>query len=156
MPAGAMMTTIQSESGMQPSSEPSPKILSSIRGAFADIIDGRTVKRSKHELSFEGKDYAEYFIQELGHRGYMPGTVGQLDVQPGERVPAFYLNDGIAYFGWVFWEQFTGWKLRKLWGSVIKNALGDWEIQIPATRKTIIYANPSHKLEMDIDHPPEF
>ena len=80
----------------------------------------------------------------------------KINVQPGERVPAFLIEQRIAYFGWVFWEQFTSWKMRKLWGSVLKNRLGDWDIQIPASRPTVIYANESLKLEMDIDHPPEF
>ena len=86
----------------------------------------------------------------------MPTTVERVDVRPGERVPAFYIDNTVAYFGWVFWEQFTSWKIRKLWGSVIKNERGDWDIQIPPTRITVIYANESLKLEMDIDHPPEF
>ncbi len=127
-----------------------------IRDAFRDIIEGRNVKRIKHELTHDGNDLTQEFIDELQRKGYLPGTVEQVNVQPGERVPAFHVDEGIAYFGWVFWEQFTSWKIRKLWGSVIKNKRGDWDIQIPATRTTTIYANELLKLEMDIDHPPEF
>jgi hypothetical protein len=127
-----------------------------IRDAFVDIIEGKNVKRIVHELRYEGNDISVLFIEELERRGYHPTTVDKVNVQPGERVPAFYIQDGVAYFGWVFWEQFTSWKLRKLWGSVLKNVKGDWEIQIPVTRATTIYANEALKLEMDIDHPPEF
>ena len=127
-----------------------------IQDAFRDIIDGQNVKRIKHELTYDGRDLTQEFIDELRRHGYMPTTVEHVNAQPGERVPAFFIDRNIAYFGWVFWEQFTSWKLRKLWGSVIKNKKGDWDIQIPSTRSTTIYANGELKLEMDIDHPPEF
>ena len=127
-----------------------------LREALRAVIDGRFVKRARHDLVFEGKNLAALFIDELERHGYLPTVVEAVNVEPGERVPAFFLDGAIAHFGWVFWEQFTSWKIRKLWGSVVKNAKGDWEIQIPAARNTTIYANESLKLEMDIDHPPEF
>ena len=127
-----------------------------LRDALTDIIEGKNVKRIRHELTYEGKDISSLFIEELQLHVFLPTTVEKVNVQPGERAPAFYIQDGIAYFGWVFWEQFTSWKIRKLWGSVIKNKLGDWNIQIPVTRATTIYANEALKIEMDIDHPPEF
>ena len=127
-----------------------------IRDALCDIIEGKTVKRSKHELHHEGRNLTSLFIEELENLGYRCTTVDKVKAQPGERVPAFHIEDGVAHFGWVFWEQFTSWKLRKLWGSVVKNNHGDWKIQIPATRQIVIYANESLKLDMDIDHPPEF
>lgn len=129
---------------------------SKLRGALSSIIEGKAVKRIRHDLVYDGNDLTGVFIEELGKHGYHPTTVGQVEIEPGERVPAFYLNERIAYFGWVFWEQFTSWKLRKLWGSIIKDKRGDWDIQIPATRPTVIYANLLLKLEMDIDYPPEF
>ena len=127
-----------------------------IHDALRDIIEGKNVKRIKHELVYDGKDLTQEFTDELQRYGYIPTTVERVNAQPGERVPAFYIEGNIAYFGWVFWEQFTSWKIRKLWGSIIKNSRGDWDIQIPSSRRTIIYANESLKLEMDIDHPPEF
>ena len=127
-----------------------------LRTALASIVEGKIVKRIKHELVYEGRDVTSLFLKELQTSGYIPTTVEKVNAQQGERVPAFFIQEKTAYFGWVFWEQFTSWKLRKLWGSVLKNSKGDWEIQIPTTRPTIIYANESLKLEMDIDHPPEF
>ena len=124
-----------------------------VRDALRSIIDGKTVKRAKHNLTHEGENLSSLFIDELAARGYRATTVEQVGVQPGERVPAFLIEEGFAHFGWVFWEQFTSWKLRKLWGSVQRNTKGDWDIQIPATRPTTIYANDSLKIEMDIDHP---
>jgi hypothetical protein len=127
-----------------------------IEEALRSIIEGKIVKRIRHDLVYDGKDWTSLFIDELQSHGYNPSTVAQVNVQPGERVPAFYTDGSVAYFGWVFWEQFTSWKLRKLWGSVLKNKNGDWDIQIPSARPNLIYANESLKLEMDIDHPPEF
>jgi hypothetical protein len=129
---------------------------SDVRAALYEIIEGANVKRSKHDLVHEGVDLTPLFIEELGRVGYSPRTVEQVHVRPGERVPAFYLLDKVAYFGWVFWEQFTSWKLRKLWGSVIKNTRGDWEIQVPSGKNATVYANEARIIEMDIDHPPEF
>ena len=127
-----------------------------VREALRSIIEGKEVKRIKHDLVYEGRDLTALFIDELEQNGYYPVTVEAVKAKPGERVPAFFVSDGTAYFGWVFWEQFTSWKIRKLWGSIVKDHRGDWDIQIPATRKTIIYANESITIEMDIDHPPEF
>lgn len=127
-----------------------------LRDALCAIIEGKIVKRIKHELTYNNKDLTPLFIEELTSRGYVSTTVSQVECQPGERVPAFFIENHTAYFGWVFWEQFTSVKLRKLWGSVLKNKKGDWDIQIPVTRQTTIYANETLKLEMDIDHPPEF
>jgi hypothetical protein len=126
-----------------------------LEAVFDDIITGRGVHRSKHELSIDGKDVTFPFLSALKRHGYGSTTVTDVDVQPGERVPAFYLKESTAYFGWVFWEKFTEWKLRKLWGSVVRNKKGDWAIQLPPNKPVPIYANSSLKLEMDIEHPSE-
>ena len=127
-----------------------------LRDAFIEIIDGKSVKRSKHELMHNDEDLTPFFIEELHSRGYVPTIVEHVNAAPGERVPAFFLEQSTAYFGWVFWEQFTSWKLRKLWGSEIKNSKGDWQLQIASGKPTIIFANEALKIEMDIDHPPGF
>lgn len=133
-----------------------PQSSSSLREALNAIIEGKIVKRSWHELRYNDIDVSSLFIEELHHRGYHPVTVDDVAVEPGERVPAFHVDQGVAWFGWVFWEQFTSWRLRKLWGSVVKNEKGDWSVQIPASRPVVIYANPAMKIGMDIEHPPEF
>lgn len=128
---------------------------SRLDAAFDDIITGTGVHRSKHELIIDRNDVTFHFLAALKRHGYFPTTVGDVDVQPGERVPAFYIEKSTAYFGWVFWEKFTQWKLRKLWGSVVRNKKGDWAIQIPPAKSTTIYANSQLKIEMDIEHPGE-
>ena len=43
-----------------------------IQDAFRDIIDGQNVKRIKHELTYDGRDLTQEFIDELQRHGYMP------------------------------------------------------------------------------------
>jgi hypothetical protein len=124
-----------------------------LRDAFKEIIDGKTVKRSKHELLFGGVDVSNVFVDELDKKNYLPAIVGGVPCDPGWRIPAFYIEDSYAYFGWVFWEKFTELRLRKLFGSVIRDQKGDWEKQVPEGSKKTIYANTTLILEMDIDHP---
>ena len=83
-------------------------------------------------------------------------TVAQIPVQPGERVPAFFIEQGTAYFGWVFWEKFSTLRLRKLFGSARRDPKGDWAVQIGEKHRSVIYAHPSAKGEMDIDSPSGF
>lgn len=127
-----------------------------LREVLKDIIEGRIVKRAKHDLIWETRDVSLQFIEVLTGEGYVPAIVQGVDIQPGERVPAFYIDNATAYFGWVFWEKFSQLKLRKLFGSVVRNTKGDWAVQIPEKRKTIIYANIDLKSEMDIESPSGF
>ena len=124
-----------------------------IRSVFDDIIEGKSVKRSKHELIFEGNDLSALFIEVLRQHSYLPITVDQTTIQPGERIPAFYMDRHTAYFGWIFWEKFSQLRLRKLFGTVVHNAKGDWLIQLPSNSTKIIYADTSQIFEMDIDRP---
>lgn len=127
-----------------------------LRPLLRDIIEGTIVKRSRHELRWDTRDLSLQFIEELKEAGYHQVLVKDIDIQPGERVPAFYIDDGVAYFGWVFWEKFSQLKLRKLFGSVVRNAKGDWAVQISEKRRSVLYANPALKSEMDIENPSGF
>ena len=127
-----------------------------LQDAFRDIITGKGVKQSKHDLTLDGVSVITAFLDELERHGYKATTVANVEVPPGERVPAFYVEDTTAYFGWVFWEKFTSSKMRKLWGSAVRNEKGDWAIQISPMKVTTIYANPKLKSEIDIDHPSDF
>lgn len=124
-----------------------------LRDTFREIIDGKKVKRSKHELIFAGIDVSNVFIEEMHKRNYLPATVSNVRCDPGRRVPAFAVEESHAYFGWVFWEELTERRLRKLFGSVVKNEKGDLAIQIPDGSSKTVYANSALTIEMDIDHP---
>ncbi len=127
-----------------------------LREVLKDIIEGRIVKRAKHDLTWETRDVSIQFIDVLASEGYVPAIVKGIGIQPGERVPAFYIDGTTAYFGWVFWEKFSQLRLRKLFGSIVRNAKGDWAVQIPEQRNTVIYANINLKSEMDIESPSGF
>lgn len=127
-----------------------------LAGVFADIIEGKLVKRSRHELLWEGRDVSLEFSEALQQHGYTATTVSSVLIKPGERVPAFLIKEGCAYFGWVFWEKFSQLRLRKLFGSAVRNTKGDWAIQISDKRNTVLYANLSLKTEMDIENPSGF
>ncbi len=135
---------------------PSPAHDPRIRAALSDIVEGRLVKRSRHELRVEGKDFSKEFVEVLHTHGYRPMLVRTVAVEPGQRVPAFVLDDGVAWFGWVFWEKFSQLRLRKLFGSVVRNRKGDWTLQIAEQRNTVIHANPDMISDMDIDAPSGF
>jgi hypothetical protein len=123
---------------------------------FHDIIEGRTVKRSRHQLRWGMRDVTLDFVAALNEHGYTSTTVAAIPIEPGERVPAFFIEGDVAYFGWVFWEKFSHLRLRKLFGSVVKNPHGDWEIQISPKRLSVIYANLNLRSDMDIDNPSGF
>ena len=106
-----------------------------LRDALREIIDGKTVKRSKHELMFGGIDVSNVFIEEMDKKNYLPAAVGDIPCNDGQRVPAFYIKEMQAYFGWIFWERFAEDRLRKLFGSVMRNEKGNWSIQIPTGSK---------------------
>lgn len=124
-----------------------------IEEAFREIIAGRSVKRSKHDLFSGGIDRSGLFLRTLSASGFRPVTVGKIDIRPGERCPAFLVQNGTALFGWVFWEKFSQLRLRKLFGTVVRNPNGDWLVQLPANSTAVIYADTSQVLPMDIDRP---
>ena len=126
---------------------------SALQDAMGELIEGTTVKRSRHDLRWQGASLAEEFRTELKRRGYLPLTVDAASVEPGERAPAFYLDGDTAYFGWIFWEKFSEARRRKLFGSVVRNAKGDWLIQISPRQSTEVYVNLGRIGPMDIDLP---
>ena len=119
--------------------------------AVNEIIEGRNVNRSVHNLSFEGRDLTGEFVKRLLSHGYSARTVGEVDVAFGERVPAFAVRSGTAYFGWVFIEKFSDTKSRKLFGSIVKNTKGDWAIQISQKSRELVYVNPREKSAMELE-----
>lgn len=123
--------------------------LKEIEEIFEEIISGR-FNISKVELVYDSIDLTEIFIKKLEKLNFIPKKVKDVEVELGFRVPAFYLKNREAFFGWVFWEIFTETKKRKLFGSVLKNQRGDWEIQITENENSIIYVNELNKIEIDL------
>lgn len=123
--------------------------LKEIEEVFEDVIMIR-FNISKVELFYDELDLRDIFIRKLESSNFIAKKVKDVEVEPGFRVPAFYLKNREAIFGWVFWEIFTETKKRKLFGSAIKNQRGDWEIQITEDKDEIIYVNESRKIEIDL------
>jgi hypothetical protein len=124
-----------------------------LRDALREIIDGKTVERSKHELAVGGIDISNVFIEEMDKKNYLPAVVGDVTCSEGKSVPAFYIEERQAYFGWVYWERLTEGRPRKLFGSVVRTEKGERSIQIPDGNKKIVYANVSLTKEMNIVPP---
>ncbi len=123
--------------------------LKEIEEIFVEIIS-RKFDILKVELVYDGIDLTQTFIKKLRELNFIPKKVRDVKVEPGLRVPAFYLKNHIAFFGWVFWEIFTETKKRKLFGSALKNQRGDWEIQITENEGDIIYVNELNRIEIDL------
>jgi hypothetical protein len=120
-----------------------------IEETLEDVISGK-FNVPKIELLYEGKDLVEIFVKKLIDLNFQPKKVNEVNVEIGFRVPAFYIKDKTAYFGWVFWEIFTEMKKRKLFGSAIKNQRGDWEIEITDKSDEVIFVNESKSIEIDL------
>lgn len=117
---------------------------------FDDIVLGRNVKRSLHHLVYEEIPYIELFKTRLRYNRYWPTNVNDVHVNPGFRIPAFYIENYTAIFGYVFWEVFNKRKMHKLWGSTIKNEFGDWKYIISGQQNKMIWANLHLKEEIDL------
>jgi hypothetical protein len=121
--------------------------------AFRDLAAGRGVKRGRHELRVDGEDRSALFLEALRLEGFEPLRVRDVGIALGERVPAFLVRDGRADFGWVFWEKFTADRSRELFGSVVRNAKGDWEIQLGTGSPELVYVNLAARMAIDPDRP---
>ncbi len=105
--------------------------------ALDDLILGRGVKRGRHDVP---PGLGPLFRARLAALGFVETTVGGVEIEVGVRVPAWLLGPGVADFGIVFWEIFTDRARRKLFGSEVRNAKGDWEIQLPPSSPRTIWA----------------
>lgn len=127
-----------------------PMLNKNISEIFDDIINGKNVKRTYHELIFNGIDYTEAFIESLNQHGFSEMTVDQTDIHPGFRLPGFLIRNQAAIFGYVFWELFNTTQKRKLWGSVILNKKGDWKYTVSEKNQKKLWLNNSQKEEINL------
>ena len=115
-----------------------------------DIILGRGVKRSIHDLEYNNNIYTGLFIERLRTYKFRPMPVKDIRVEVGQRIPAFLIKRKTAIFGYVFWEVFSDKRKRKLWGSVVRNAKGDWKYIIHGGSEEVVFANPDNSEDIDI------
>jgi hypothetical protein len=86
---------------------PGNPLESTTLSALRDLAAGRGVKRGRHELRVDVDSYHDLFLEALRLEGFEPARVRDLELEPGERVPAFLVRGDRADFGWVFRERFT-------------------------------------------------
>jgi hypothetical protein len=128
--------------------QPSSDLLEALR----DLARGR-VHRSRHSLIVDGKDLTGLFESVLAQEGYRSLRVREVDVPRGVRLPAFFLADGIAHFGHVFQEKFREEEARILFGSVVRNWRGDWEVILTRRNKESVWVKTDAPVPFDEDRP---
>lgn len=118
--------------------------------AIDDLILGRGVRRGRHRL---GQEESLWFLERLPLCGFSPRVVSAIDIEVGVRVPAWHVTQSVMDFGMVFWEVFTHRAKRKLFASEIRNAAGDWEIQLGTASSREIFVNLSLAERYDASRP---
>jgi len=122
-----------------------------LKEVFYDIIAGR-VKRSVHNLVYQNNDYTPLFILCLKDKAYLPVSLKSVTLEVGTRIPGFYLDNTMTYFGYLFWEVFDDRHKRKIWGSVIRDKKGDWKYILPGNSSKEVYLNINKIQDVDIFH----
>jgi hypothetical protein len=118
-----------------------------------DLILGRGVARGRHELALQGRAVRVEVEERLRANGFAPTTVAAVEIEAGERVPAFRLEDDAVDFGWVRWEIFTPRSRRKLFASERRRTDNqEWAVQLSPSSREKIWADPSRKERHDIEN----
>lgn len=125
-----------------------------VLAALDEIVVGRNVRRLRHDLTAEGRDWTEAFRGRLAAHGFAAMRVRDVAIEVDERVPAFLVEPGTATFGYVFWEKFTDTRKRKLFGSVLRIEKGDWAVILGVGAPTEIWVQAAWKEKVDPDRPP--
>ena len=117
-----------------------------------DLILGRGVARGRHDLLHRGRNVRPEMEQRLAANGFVPTTVAEITIEPGEKVPAFHLEDAAADFGYVRWEIFTPRSRRKLFASERRRSDNqEWAIQLSPSSTEPIWACPTRKERHDVE-----
>ena len=90
--------------------------------------------------------------ERLAANGFRLLTVSETQIEPGEKVPAFYLHDEVADFGYIRWEIFTPRSRRKLFASEHRRPDNDeWDVQLNLASQEKVWANPALKERHDVE-----
>ncbi|MEJ2421456.1 MAG: hypothetical protein P8018_06995 [Acidobacteriota bacterium] len=123
-----------------------------VRETLLDLARG-TVQRSLHDLNLEGHDFSADLAKVLKAEGYRKVKIRDLDIPRRIRYPAFYLEDGKAWFGYVFQEKFTSNFQRTVFASVVKNEWADWAVVLTRRHKEKVWVDLEHGMPFDEDYP---
>ncbi len=120
--------------------------------ALDDLILGRGVARGRHDLVFQGRAVRAEFEQRLSANGFEPATVRTVEIEAGEKVPAFHLDGEAADFGWIRWEIFTPRSRRKLFASERRRSDNqEWAVQLNLSSPEPVWACPSRRERHDVE-----
>jgi len=123
-----------------------------LQAALDDLILGRGVARGRHDLAFRGRGVRAEFEERLRANGFAPTTVRAVEIEAGEKVPAFHLDGDAADFGWVRWEIFTPRSRRKLFASERRRTDNqEWAVQLNLASPEAIWACPERREKHDVD-----
>ena len=123
-----------------------------LSSALDDLILGRGVARGRHSMRFRDRIARPELEERLAANGFRPMTVAEAQIEPGEKVPAFYLHDETADFGYIRWEIFTPRSRRKLFASEVRRADNDeWAVQLNLASQEKVWANPALKERHDVE-----
>lgn len=120
--------------------------------ALDDLILGRGVARGRHSLRLKGRLVRAELEERLLANGFRPTTVREAAIEAGERIPAFYLHDELADFGYIRWEIFTPRSRRKLFQSEYRRPDNqEWAIQLNLSSPERVWADPDRLERHDVD-----
>lgn len=123
-----------------------------LSSALDDLILGRGVARGRHSLRWKGRPVAREFEKRLAVNGFSPTTVREATIEPGERIPAFYLHADTADFGYIRWEIFTPKSRRKLFASEYRRPDNqEWAVQLSLASPETVWADASARERHDVD-----
>jgi hypothetical protein len=123
-----------------------------LASALDDLILGRGVARGRHSLRHQGRLVRSEMEARLAANGFRPTTVREAPIEAGEKIPAFYLHDETADFGWIRWEIFTPRSRRKLFASEYRRPDNDeWAVQLNLSSPETVWASPERKERHDVD-----
>ena len=79
-------------------------------------------------------------------------TVAGTAIEPGEKVPAFHIDNETVDFGYIRWEIFTPKSRRKLFASEYRRPDNqEWAVQLNLSSPVAVWASPELKEQHDVD-----
>jgi len=103
-------------------------------------------------MRYQGRIVRSEFEERLTANGFHPLTVRETAIEAGERIPAFYLHEETADFGYVRWEIFTPRSRRKLFQSEYRRPDNqEWAVQLNLSSPEPIWACPERRERHDVD-----
>ena len=90
--------------------------------------------------------------ERLMANGFRPMTVREAPIEAGEKIPAFYLHDETADFGYIRWEIFTPKSRRKLFASEYRRPDNqEWAVQLSLASLEKVWACAERKERHDVE-----